>query len=63
MSLSQYAYSGRTASWSATVETFNVAVTPTPLRLDFGDGIRLELILHAVDGLRQAPGITLGRAS
>ncbi|MFC9993324.1 hypothetical protein [Nocardia sp. NPDC127526] len=54
--LSPYDYAGRAAAgWSAAIENFDAAVTPTPLRLDFGDGLRLDLILHTVDGLRQAP--------
>jgi len=49
-------YVGRSAvGWSASVESFDVAVTPTPLRLDFGDGQHLDLILRTVDALRQTP--------
>lgn len=53
---SAYDYAGRSSKgWSATVRSYDVAVTPTPLHLDFGDGVRLDLILHTVDGLRQLP--------
>ncbi|MFE6863083.1 hypothetical protein [Nocardia sp. NPDC057668] len=52
---SPYDYAGRTAAWSATIESFDLAQTPTPLRLDFGDGNHLDLTLHTVDGLRQLP--------
>ncbi|MEV0295492.1 hypothetical protein [Nocardia sp. NPDC050710] len=59
---SPYNYHGvSTRGWSAGVRAFDVAVTPTPLRIDFGDGRQLDLILHTVDGLRQTPqrpGIT-----
>ncbi|MGW5229895.1 hypothetical protein ACWEP5_33815 [Nocardia niigatensis] len=51
---SPYTYSGRTAAGvTAHIESFDIAVSPTPLRLDFADGTRLDLILHTVDGLRQ----------
>lgn len=53
---SPYDYDGVFAQgWRAQVHTFDVAVTPTPLRIDFGDGKQLDLILHTVDGLRQTP--------
>ncbi|MFE7799327.1 hypothetical protein [Nocardia sp. NPDC057440] len=53
---SPYDYDGISAQgWRAQVHTFDVAVTPTPLRIDFGDGKQLDLILHTVDGLRQMP--------
>ncbi|MFI6774349.1 hypothetical protein [Nocardia sp. NPDC050412] len=41
--------------WMATIDAFDIAVTPTLLRLDFGGDLRLDLILHTVDGLRQMP--------
>ncbi|MEU2043370.1 hypothetical protein [Nocardia niwae] len=44
-----------TQGWSAQVRAFDAAVTPTPLRIEFGDGATLDLILHTVDGLRQTP--------
>ncbi|MGW5112045.1 hypothetical protein [Nocardia sp. NPDC004123] len=51
---SPYTYAGRTASGVAVrIESFDVAVSPTPLRLDFADGSHLDLALHTVDGLRQ----------
>ncbi|MFF2552947.1 hypothetical protein ACFVUS_18230 [Nocardia sp. NPDC058058] len=53
--VSPYSYAGGIAGATATVESFDVASTPTPLRLEFADGNRLELILHTVDGLRQSP--------
>ncbi|MFI2279302.1 hypothetical protein [Nocardia beijingensis] len=59
---SPYDYEGVSAQgWSARVHAFDVAVTPTPMRIEFSDGNTLDLILHTVDGLRQAPqppGIT-----
>ncbi|WP_431971930.1 hypothetical protein [Nocardia sp. bgisy134] len=59
---SPYDYQGVSPQgWSARVRAFDVAVTPTPLRIEFGDGGGLGLILHTVDGLRQTPqqpGIT-----
>ncbi|GEM28446.1 hypothetical protein NS2_66850 [Nocardia seriolae NBRC 15557] len=58
---SPYDYRGASAGWSATVTGFDPAVSPTPLTVDLGDGVRLGLILHTVDGLRQTPqdsGIT-----
>ncbi|MFC9895971.1 hypothetical protein ACFVMC_19970 [Nocardia sp. NPDC127579] len=54
--LSPYSYTGHSATgWSATVEHFDVANTPTPLRVRFADGTRLDLVLHTVDALRQTP--------
>ncbi|WP_194820359.1 hypothetical protein [Nocardia sp. XZ_19_385] len=59
---SAYSYTGKSATgWTASIEHFDVANTPTPLRMTFGDGTQLDLILHTVDGLRQTPqlpGIT-----
>ncbi|AQA21411.1 hypothetical protein BTZ20_0636 [Rhodococcus sp. MTM3W5.2] len=59
---SPYSYAGRSpAGWTATVGSFDVASSRTPLRLDFGNGVGLDLILHTVDALRQTPqpaGIT-----
>ncbi|MFI2475715.1 hypothetical protein [Nocardia xishanensis] len=53
---SPYDYMGVSPQgWSAQVRAFDVAVTPTPLRITFGDGDGLDLILHTVDGLRQMP--------
>jgi hypothetical protein len=53
---SPYNYSGGSpAGWTAAVESFDIANSPTPLRLDFGDGVGLELVLHTVDALRQTP--------
>ncbi|WP_067819981.1 hypothetical protein [Nocardia inohanensis] len=55
-------YTGRGAGeWTATVESFDAATESVPLRLEFADGARLDVVLHTVDGLRQAPqasGIT-----
>ncbi|QLY31576.1 hypothetical protein H0264_04355 [Nocardia huaxiensis] len=51
---SPYSYAGSAGTWTASVENFDVSNTPT-LRIDFGDGARLDLILHTVDGLRQLP--------
>ncbi|WP_433725623.1 hypothetical protein ACQP0C_30880 [Nocardia sp. CA-129566] len=49
-------YAGTSAAgWTARIESFDVAVTPTPLRLSFSDGSHLDLVLHTVDGLRQSP--------
>ncbi|WP_433673004.1 hypothetical protein ACQP06_16490 [Nocardia sp. CA-136227] len=60
--VSPYTYAGKTPSGvGARIENFDLAVSPTPLRLEFADGSRLDLILHTVDGLRQtvqAAGIT-----
>ncbi|WP_278265886.1 hypothetical protein [Nocardia sp. AG03] len=45
----------------AEITSFDLAVSPTPLRLTFPDGTARELLLHTVDGLRQTPqqpGIT-----
>ncbi|MTE15265.1 hypothetical protein [Nocardia aurantiaca] len=51
---SPYTYAGRTSSGvTVRVDSFDLAVSPTPLRLEFADGSRLDLILHTVDGLRQ----------
>ncbi|MEV0336342.1 hypothetical protein [Nocardia sp. NPDC050717] len=47
--------------WTARIRSFDLAVSPTPLRIDFADGSGLDLVLHTVDGLRQIPqrpGIT-----
>ncbi|MCP2316883.1 hypothetical protein APR12_002223 [Nocardia amikacinitolerans] len=56
---SPFDYEGvATQGWSARVRTFDVAVTPTPLRIDFGDGKQLNLVLHTVDGLRQTPQLS-----
>lgn len=58
---SPYDYAGAGPGWTATIESFDPALTPTPLHLDFGNDARLTLILHTVDGLRQLPqqpGIT-----
>ena len=47
--------------WTARIQSFDPAVSPTPLRLEFGDGSGLDIVLHTVDGLRQTPqqpGIT-----
>ncbi|MFE3445091.1 hypothetical protein ACFXNW_18830 [Nocardia sp. NPDC059180] len=53
---SPYNYAGVSRhGWSARIDTFDVAVTPTPLRILFDDGNQLDLILHTVDGLRQTP--------
>ncbi|MRH92473.1 hypothetical protein GFY24_34495 [Nocardia sp. SYP-A9097] len=55
VSVSPYSYAGGFAGVTASVESFDVASTPAPLRLDFADGGRLDLILHTVDALRQTP--------
>ncbi|MEV0855930.1 hypothetical protein [Nocardia fluminea] len=50
-----------TQGWTARIQSFDPAVSPTPLRIEFGDGSGLDVVLHTVDGLRQAPqlpGIT-----
>ncbi|MBL1077564.1 hypothetical protein JK358_24465 [Nocardia sp. 2] len=53
---SPYSYAGRSAAgWTATVANFDISNTPTTLRVDVGNGERLDLILHMVDGLRQLP--------
>ncbi|MFI7664633.1 hypothetical protein [Nocardia sp. NPDC049526] len=53
---SPYSYTGRSdRGWTITIDSFDIAVTPTPLRLDFGGDVELDLILHTVDGLRQLP--------
>lgn len=59
--VSPYSYAGGFAGAAARIESFDVASTPTRLRLEFADGGRLDLILHTVDALRQTPrqaGIT-----
>ncbi|MFD4429613.1 hypothetical protein [Nocardia sp. NPDC058497] len=59
---SPYDYQGVSPQgWTASVQSFDLAVSPTPLRIEFGDGTRLDVVLHTVDGLRQTPqqpGIT-----
>lgn len=59
---SPYNYAGRsTTGWTAAIESFYIASTPTSLRVDFGNDVGLDLILHTVDALRQTPqqsGIT-----
>ncbi|WP_156094779.1 hypothetical protein [Nocardia lijiangensis] len=59
---SPYDYQGVSPrGWSAQVREFDVAATPTPLRIELNDGSGVDLILHTVDGLRQTPqrpGIT-----
>ncbi|WP_067720972.1 hypothetical protein [Nocardia yamanashiensis] len=52
-------YAGRGAGeWTAVVESFDAATESVPLRLEFADGARLDLVLHTVDGLRQTPQAT-----
>lgn len=49
---------GRTGLWR---KAFDLALSPTPLRIEFADGTGLDVVLHTVDGLRQTPqqpGIT-----
>ncbi|MET9215857.1 MULTISPECIES: hypothetical protein [unclassified Nocardia] len=59
---SPYDYLGAASQgWTAQVRSFDPAVSPTPLRVDFTDGTGVDLVLHTVDGLRQTPqqpGIT-----
>lgn len=53
---SPYTYAQRSdRGWTATIDSFDIAVTPTRLRVDFGGDVQLDLILHTVDGLRQMP--------
>lgn len=53
---SLYGYAGRSpAGWTAAIDSFDIASSPTPLRVDFGNGVALDLILHTVDALRQTP--------
>ncbi|WP_405150825.1 hypothetical protein OG308_14545 [Nocardia salmonicida] len=60
--VSPYDYQGVSSQgWTARIQSFDPAVSPTPLRLEFGDGSGLDIVLHTVDGLRQTPqqpGIT-----
>ncbi|MEV0550927.1 hypothetical protein AB0H98_29350 [Nocardia salmonicida] len=60
--VSPYDYQGVSSQgWTARIQSFDPAVSPTPLRLEFDDGIGLDIVLHTVDGLRQTPqqpGIT-----
>ncbi|UGT54728.1 hypothetical protein [Nocardia asteroides] len=60
--VSPYDYRGGSEhGWTARIQSFDPAVSPTPLRVDFADGTGVDLVLHTVDGLRQTPqqpGIT-----
>ncbi|MFD4441870.1 hypothetical protein ACFWPK_19055 [Nocardia sp. NPDC058519] len=60
--VSPYDYQGVSPQgWTARIQSFDPAVSPTPMRIEFGDGSGLDLVLHTVDGLRQTPrqpGIT-----
>ncbi|MFE4458458.1 hypothetical protein ACFROC_14000 [Nocardia tengchongensis] len=54
VAVSPYTYAGRTAAGvGVRIESFDLAVSPTPLHLEFADGSRLDLTLHTVDALRQ----------
>ncbi|MFI1241170.1 hypothetical protein [Nocardia salmonicida] len=60
--VSPYDYQGVSSQgWTARIQSFDPAVSPTPLRIEFGDGSVVDIVLHTVDGLRQTPqqpGIT-----